>query len=175
VINALAGTGLMQQVIPKEIVDALGLEGFGSVHYDAMFADLGQVPEKNITTTVNSLGGVTTTYLVPTPGLPMLRPLTTLGVPQDVVDSLEKGLRPIVDSGYARNDPFQALPGNASTRRLADVTPAVAAAVTPARTVNAPAPAAAEKAVEGPTGKRTLTGSRSNDRVADSNRRARSR
>jgi hypothetical protein len=135
------------------------------VHYDAMFADLGQVPEKNITTTVNSLGGVTTTYLVPTPDLPMLRPLTTLGVPQDVVDSLEKGLRPIVDSGYARNDPFRAVPGIASTRRPADATPVV----------DAPAPAAAEKAVEGPTGKRTLTGSRSNDRVADSHRRVRSR
>jgi hypothetical protein len=133
------------------------------------------VPQKNITTTVNSLGGVTTTYLVPTPDLPMLRPLTTLGVPQNVVDSLEKGLRPIVDSAYARNDPFQAVPGIASTRRHPDATPTVAAAVTPARTVDAPTPAAAEKAVEGPTSKRTLTGSRSNDRVADSHRRGRSR
>lgn len=107
VVNALAGTGLLQQVIHEDIVDALGLEAFGSVHYDAMFADLTLVPERNITTTVNRLGGVTTSYLVPTPDLPMLRPLKTMGVPQDVIDTLEKGLRPIIDSAYERNDPFR--------------------------------------------------------------------
>lgn len=173
VVNALAGTGLLQQVIPQEIVDALGLEGFGSVHYDAMFADLARVPQKNISTEVNSLGGVTTTYVVPTPDLPMLRPLRTLGVPQDVVDTLEKGLRPIVDSAYARNDPFRTVPGVGSTRRPEAASSATAAAVAPAATTDASAPAAV-KTIEAPDSKRALSGSRSNDRVADSPRRHRS-
>ncbi|MGV1089175.1 MAG: PE-PPE domain-containing protein, partial [Mycobacterium sp.] len=103
--NALAGTGLLQQVIPENIVNALGLEGYGSVHYDAMFADLTQVPTGNVTVTVNPLGGVTTTYLVPTADLPMLRPLQTLGVPQAAIDAFECVLRPIIDSAYVRNDP----------------------------------------------------------------------
>ncbi|WP_161976512.1 PE-PPE domain-containing protein [Mycolicibacterium sp. CH28] len=103
--NALAGTSLFQQVLPKEIVDALHLEDFGSVHRVAMDADLTKVPAKNITTSTNALGGVTTTYLVPTPDLPMLRPLKGLGVPQPVIDGLEKVLRPIIDSAYVRNDP----------------------------------------------------------------------
>lgn len=105
VLNALAGTGLLQQVITESIVDDFQLEAFGSVHYDTMFADLSKVPAKNITTTVNWAGGVTTTYLVPTTDLPLLRPLKNLGVQQVVIDNLEKLLRPIVDSAYIRNSP----------------------------------------------------------------------
>lgn len=103
--NALTGMGLLQQIVPQEIVDALKLEAFGSVHYDAMFADLTQIPTKNVTTTVNVAGGVTTTYVVPTADLPMLRPLKALGVPQQTIDTLQAVLRPIIDSAYARNDP----------------------------------------------------------------------
>jgi len=104
-LNALAGTGILQQVIPQQIVDALKLEAFGSVHYDAMFADLTKVPEANITTTVNAAGGVTTTYLVPTLDLPLLRPLKAMGVPQGAIEILAALLRPIIDSAYMRNDP----------------------------------------------------------------------
>ena len=103
--NALTGMGLLQQIVPQEIVDALKLEAFGSVHYDAMFADLTKIPAANITTSVNALGGVTTTYVVPTADLPMLRPLKALGVPQETIDALETVLRPIIDSAYVRNDP----------------------------------------------------------------------
>jgi hypothetical protein len=94
--NAAAGTGFFA--------------GFGSVHYGALWADLNTVPKENITTTVNLAGGVTTTYLVPTPDLPMLRPLKDMGVPQDVIDNLEKVLRPIIDSAYVRNDPGRPRP-----------------------------------------------------------------
>jgi hypothetical protein len=73
--------------------------------YDAMFADLTQVPEANITTTVSAAGGVTTTYLVPTLDLPLLRPLKAMGVPQGAIDILAAVLRPIIDSAYMRNDP----------------------------------------------------------------------
>ena len=79
-------------------------EGFGSVHFDAIFADYTKVPAKNITTAVNSAGGVTTTYVIPTDDLPLLRPLVAQGVPQSTVDTLTKVLKPIVDSAYSRND-----------------------------------------------------------------------
>lgn len=89
-LNAIAGSG----IIP----------GFGSEHNATVSADLSQVPQKNITTTVNSAGGTTTTYLVPTPDLPLLAPLTNLGVPKPVVDTLNNLLKPVVDAGYSRND-----------------------------------------------------------------------
>ncbi len=110
--NALAGAGFLQDIVPKEIVDALALRAFGSVHFDAMFADPSQVPKENVTTLVNAAGGVTTTYVVPTADLPMLRPLKALGVPQGTIDSLEGVLRPVVDSAYARNDPAWLKPIN---------------------------------------------------------------
>jgi len=61
------------QGVYEQIVEDFGLEGWGSVHYDAMFADLDQVPAQNVTTTVNAAGGTTTTYLVPTTDAPLLR------------------------------------------------------------------------------------------------------
>ena len=107
VYNALAGTGAIQNTLPAVIVDRLGLKSFGSAHVEAMFADLANVPVKNITTAVNAAGGVTTTYLVPTADLPMLRPLKSWGVQQGVIDTLERVLRPIIDSAYVRNDPIR--------------------------------------------------------------------
>lgn len=104
-LNALAGSGVLQQILPQSIAIALGLDAFGSVHYDAMFADLTQVPQQNITTSVNAAGGTTTTYLVPTPDLPLLRPLTKWGVAPEVVSALNTVLRPVIDSAYIRNDP----------------------------------------------------------------------
>lgn len=96
VANALAGSGAFEGPDGEEI--------FGSIHFDAIFTDPTTVPAKNITTTVNSAGGTTTTYLIPTPGLPILLPLAAQGVPQPVVDALNSVLKPIVDFGYSRND-----------------------------------------------------------------------
>lgn len=145
-LNALAGTGLLQQIVPESVVAALGLEGFGSVHYDAMFADLSTVPKENITTTVNKAGGVTTTYLVPTPDLPLLRPLTTLGVAPEVVSTLDKVLRPIIDSAYIRNDPAWLRPAH----RPEGVGPVMRVPRTPVRpTAAVAAPAAAAAAQTG--------------------------
>lgn len=67
--------------------------------------DLSTVPEKNIVVTENSLGGKTTSYLIPTEKLPLLQPLRDLGFPESFVAALEKVLRPLVDAGYKRNDP----------------------------------------------------------------------
>ncbi|MEX0580873.1 MAG: PE-PPE domain-containing protein, partial [Mycobacterium sp.] len=94
--NALAGSGAFEGPDGEEI--------FGSIHFDAIFTDFTTVPAKNVTTTVNSAGGTTTTYLIPTPSLPILLPLVAQGVPQPVVDALNSVLKPIVDFGYSRND-----------------------------------------------------------------------
>jgi len=130
-------------------------EGFGSVHFDAIFADYTTVPAKNITTTVNSAGGVTTTYLIPTDDMPILRPLITQGVPQSTVDTLAKVIKPIVDFGYKRNDwrpPTSVLPRSASrTERGAQIRAGVAAVQAGEAPVNA---TAAEAATAGTAGAR---------------------
>ncbi len=89
-LNAFVGTG----TVP----------GFGSVHYASIWADLSEVPAKNISSTTNSLGGTTTTYVVPTDELPLLRPLHDQGVPENAIATLNRILKPIVDAGYTRND-----------------------------------------------------------------------
>lgn len=89
-LNAIAGSG----IIP----------GFSGVHDATVSADLSQVPQKNITTTVNSRGGTTTSYLVPTQDLPLLQPLRDWGVPKPLVDAVNQLLKPVVDAGYSRND-----------------------------------------------------------------------
>ncbi|WP_082695818.1 PE-PPE domain-containing protein [Mycobacterium sp. IS-1742] len=66
--------------------------------------DLTAVPKDDITETTNSKGGRTTSYLVPTKELPLTKPLRQLGVDRRIVDEVDKRLRPLVDSGYKRND-----------------------------------------------------------------------
>lgn len=48
-----------------------------------------------------SLGGTITTYMIPSPTLPMLMPLQQLGVPQPIVNNLNTFLQPLVNSGYS--------------------------------------------------------------------------
>jgi hypothetical protein len=67
-------------------------------------ADLDAVPEENITETVNSLGGTTTTYLIEADHLPLLQPLRDLNVDERIVSAIEQPLKQIVDAGYSRND-----------------------------------------------------------------------
>ena len=122
-LNALAGTSLLQQALPEQIVTALKLDAFGSVHYDSFFLPLSDA--KLVTTTKNAAGGTTTTYLMPTADLPLLRPLKPLGVPQPVIDALTAVLRPIIDSAYIRNDPVNPKPAPGHTRTT--VTQTVAA------------------------------------------------
>lgn len=71
-----------------------------SVHVLAQDSDLSTVPEQDISTTTNSLGGTTTTYRVPTVQLPLTMPLRQLGVPDDMVDRIDASLRPVIDEGY---------------------------------------------------------------------------
>jgi hypothetical protein len=74
--------------------------GLVTVHPFAQNSDLAAVPAGNITTTVNSHGGTTISYRVPTRQLPLTTPLRQLGVPSEVVDNIDTALRPIIDSGY---------------------------------------------------------------------------
>lgn len=63
--------------------------------------DLSTFPESDITTTVNSLGATTTTYLIRATGLlPLLRPLQALGVDDDLLNEWQRVLKPIIDSAY---------------------------------------------------------------------------
>jgi hypothetical protein len=74
-------------------------------HAETAFVDLSTVPDRNITTTVNSLGATTTTYLVPASVLPLTQPLRDLGVTAPVVDAIDRILKPKIDVAYKRNDP----------------------------------------------------------------------
>ncbi len=100
-------------------------------HVPSMFTDLSTVPAQNITRTVNSLGGVTTRYFVPAAHLPLVQLLPFLA-------SQEATLRPIVDSGYARNDGKTA----ASVPAAATVTNPVNEPVAAAPAVTGQAPVA---------------------------------
>jgi PE-PPE domain len=53
----------------------------------------------------SELGGTTTTYMIPSPTLPLLRPLQQLGVPESIVSALNFRLKPIVDAGYSSLTP----------------------------------------------------------------------
>lgn len=63
--------------------------------------DLSTFPESDVTTTVNSLGATTTTYLIRATGLlPLLRPLQALGIDDALLSQWQRVLKPIIDSGY---------------------------------------------------------------------------
>ncbi len=66
-------------------------------HVPTMLTDLSTVPESNVTVTTNSLGGVTTSYLIPAKRLPLVLLLPFLA-PQ------EAELKKTIDSAYIRND-----------------------------------------------------------------------
>lgn len=62
-------------------------------------------PRNVVTTTTNSLGGTTTHVLVPTDKLPLTRPLRSAGVPDKIVDRLDRPLRRIINTGYTGERP----------------------------------------------------------------------
>jgi hypothetical protein len=85
---------------------ALGnaLMGLATGHTAVAFTSPSQVPPQNIRTTVNSKGATTTTYLIPEKHLPLVMPLTYIGIPEDTLNKLDAILEPRVNAGYARND-----------------------------------------------------------------------
>lgn len=81
------------------LATANALLGIVFVHpnYDI---DLSTVPQADITEQTNSMGGKTTTYLVPTRTLPLTEGLRRLGIPNAFVDQLDRMLRPVIDAAY---------------------------------------------------------------------------
>lgn len=76
---------------------ANAIAGMVTGHVPRMLTGLSTVPTSNITVTTNSLGGVTTSYLVPAERLPLVQLVPALA-PQ------EARLKKIVDAAYRRND-----------------------------------------------------------------------
>lgn len=58
-----------------------------------------------VSQTVNSRGGMTTTYMIPRDDLPITRPLRQIGVPSGVVDEVNKLLMPLIAAGYSSMTP----------------------------------------------------------------------
>lgn len=58
-----------------------------------------------VSETTNSLGGKTTTYMIPTTDLPITRPLRLLGVPKPLVDRINSLLLPLIARGYSSMTP----------------------------------------------------------------------
>ena len=82
---------------------ANGILGFDYTHGASSLSSPSEVPPQNIKVTTNTQGGTTTTYLWPSPVLPMLRPLTGV-LPESVISAVNSVLKPIVDRAYSRND-----------------------------------------------------------------------
>jgi hypothetical protein len=114
---------------------ANAMVGAAFVHIPVMFADLDLVPAENITVDVNSKGGTTTSYLVPTAKLPLVQLLPFLA-------SQEASLKASIDRGYSRND----VVNTSAISTLAAAAPAVTEEVAPAAEVPAE-PAAVETEV----------------------------
>jgi diacyltrehalose acyltransferase len=81
-----------------------GLVGIPSSHTAVAFTNPSMVPPQNITTTVNSRGGTTTTYFIPGQHLPLVFPFKYLGFSEDTLNQLDAILLPRVSAGYSRND-----------------------------------------------------------------------
>ncbi|WP_099023328.1 PE-PPE domain-containing protein [Mycolicibacterium palauense] len=95
------------------------MAGAITVHIPVMFESLDNVPAENITTTVNSVGGVTTHYFVPTDTLPLVALIPAL-------KPFEAALRAQVEKGYRRYDDVS----NATAQLAAATAPVVAETTT---------------------------------------------
>jgi hypothetical protein len=85
------------------LADANAAMGLLYVHGQTS-TDSQRADARVLSTVTNTLGGTTTTYLVPTKQLPLTQPLRQAGVPDRVVDRIDKPLRRVIDRAYKRND-----------------------------------------------------------------------
>ena len=85
------------------LADLNSLIGFNYNHSEASLTNPADVPPENIVTTTNSKGATTTTYLVPSPEVPLLKPFDKILAPP-VISAANKVLKPMVDRGYSRYD-----------------------------------------------------------------------
>lgn len=85
--------------------DANALMGMVYYHFDPDWYLHVEIPSSGGVSVTNSLGGTTTTYVIPSPHLPLTQPLRDIGVPAEFVDHLDDALRPLVDAGYSQLTP----------------------------------------------------------------------
>jgi len=78
---------------------------FGTAYYHNQTAYASMSDTVTVSSVLTPLGGTITTYMIPSPTLPMLLPLQQLGVPQPIVNGLNTFLQPIVNSGYSSLTP----------------------------------------------------------------------
>jgi PPE-repeat protein len=83
--------------------DLNALAGTQYLHLSTALVSQSQAVQ--VSSVTNSLGGTTTTYMIPTATLPMLIPLQQIGVPAPIVHNLNSFLTPIVNEGYSQYDP----------------------------------------------------------------------
>jgi hypothetical protein len=85
------------------LADVNSLFGGAYYHDPASLASPSDVVE--VSSVTDSAGGTITTYMIPSPTLPMLLPLEQIGVPQPIVNNLNSVLQPIVNDGYSSLTP----------------------------------------------------------------------
>lgn len=85
------------------LADLNAIVGFDYSHTQASLTDPADIPADNIVTTTNSMGATTTTYLVPSPEIPLLKPFDKV-LPAPVISAANGILKPLVDRGYSRYD-----------------------------------------------------------------------
>ncbi len=85
------------------LADINAVAGAAYIHTPTEFASPSQAVE--VSSVTDSLGGTTTTYMIPTTTLPMLMPLQHIGVPTPIVNALNSLLTPVVNEGYSQYDP----------------------------------------------------------------------
>ncbi|MUL47851.1 PE-PPE domain-containing protein [Mycobacterium sp. CBMA293] len=78
--------------------------GLATGHTAVAFTSPKNVPPQNIIQTVNSRGATTTTYLIPEQHLPLVVPFKYMGMSEADMNHLDAVMKPMIDSGYSRND-----------------------------------------------------------------------
>jgi hypothetical protein len=78
---------------------------FGLLYYHNKPAFAAPSDAVEVSSATSELGGTTTTYMIPSPTLPLLKPLQQLGAPTEFVERLNSALKPRVDAGYSRLTP----------------------------------------------------------------------
>ena len=78
---------------------------FGAAFYHDPVSLMSPSQLVQLSSVTDSAGGTISTYMLPSPTLPMLMPLQYIGVPQPVVSNLNSMLQPFVNAGYSSLDP----------------------------------------------------------------------
>ena len=78
---------------------------FGAAYYHDPVSLMSPSDMVQLSSVTQPAGGTITTYMFPSPTLPMLMPLQAIGVPAPIVSDLNSMLQPIVNAGYSSLTP----------------------------------------------------------------------